>query len=356
MSKLNELRKKVDALDEKILDALNQRAELALEIGQIKMKENKTFHAPSREIEVLERLEKKNQGPFPNEALRSVYREIMSASLALEEPVKVAYLGPEATFSHLACMRSYGGSARYVPVKSISEVFEAVERGHVHYGVVPIENSTEGGVSYTLDMFLESDLKITSEILLEISLHLMSISGEMDRVRKVYSFPQPTGQCRNWIQKHLSHIPVMDVESTARAAQLAAEDPDAAAIASEAAVKIYGLKTIQNRIEDNVQNYTRFLSVSREMVPRTGYDKTSILFSFKNRPGALFNVLRPFADHGINLTKIESRPTKKKAWEYVFYVDMEGHVEDPEVKEALQALQDECFFLKVLGSYPRARK
>jgi len=356
MGRLDDLRREIDALDEKILDALNQRAELAIEIGKIKMKENQTVHAPSRELEVLERLGKKNKGPFPNEALLSVYREIMSASLALEEPVKVAYLGPEATFSHLACMRIYGNSARHVPVKSISEVFDAVERGHVHYGVVPIENSTEGGVSYTLDMFLESDLKITSEMLLEISLHLMSISGEMARVRKVYSFPQPTAQCRNWIRKHLSHIPVIDVESTAPAAQLASEDPDSAAIASEAAVKVYGLKTIQQRIEDNAQNYTRFLSLSREMAPRTGYDKTSILFSFKNRPGALFNVLQPFADHGINLTKIESRPTKKKAWEYVFYVDMEGHLKDPSVKEALQSLQDQCFFLKVLGSYPRARK
>lgn len=356
MSKLDELRKKIDLLDQKILDTLNQRAELALEIGKIKMKEKQNFHAPSREIEVLEQLEKKNQGPFPNEALRSVYREIMSASLALEAPVKVAYLGPEATFSHLACMRIYGDSARHIPVKSISEVFEAVERGHAHYGVVPIENSTEGGVSYTLDMFLESDLKICSEMLLEISLHLMSISGDMEKVRKVYSFSQPTAQCRHWIQKHLSHIPVIDVESTARAAQMAAEDPDSAAIASETAVKIYGLKIIQNRIEDNVYNYTRFLSISRDMAPRTGHDKTSIVFSFKNQAGALFNVLQPFADYGINLTKIESRPTKKKAWEYVFYVDMEGYVEDSPIKEALQALQGQCFFLKVLGSYPRARK
>jgi chorismate mutase/prephenate dehydratase len=280
----------------------------------------------------------------------------MSASLALEEPMKVAYLGPQATFTHLACMKNYGDSVRYVPVKNISDVFEAVERGHVHYGVVPVENSTEGVVNYTLDMLLDSDLKITSEILLEVSHHLMSLSGEMDRVRKIYSHPQPAAQCRSWIENHLSHIPIIDAESTARAAQMAAEDPAAAAIASEAAVKIYGLRLIQKRIEDNVNNFTRFLSVSRELASRTGFDKTSIVFSFKNRAGALFNVLRPLSEHGINLTKIESRPSKKKAWEYVFYVDLEGHVNDPPVKEALDVLQEGCFFLKVLGSYPRAQK
>ncbi len=355
MGSLDDLRKKIDDLDKKILDLLNQRAEVVLKIGKIKCKENKNFHSPSREIEILESLEKHNQGPFPNDALRSVFREIMSASLALEEPIKVAYLGPQATFTHLACMKNYGNSAQYVPVKNISDVFEAVERGHVHYGVVPIENSTEGVVNYTLDMFLDSDLKIVSELLLEVSHHLMSMSGEMDKVRKVYSHPQPTAQCRKWIEEHLAHVPIIDAESTARAAQLAAEDPEAAAIASEAAVKIYGLRVIEKHIEDNVNNFTRFLSISREISQRTGHDKTSIVFSFKNQPGGLFKMLRPFAEKGINLTKIESRPSRKKAWEYVFYVDMEGHVGDQAVKEALQTLQDGCFFLKVLGSFPKAR-
>lgn len=355
MSSLDDLRKKIDSLDDKILDVLNQRAQKALEIGKIKSKENRNFHAPSREIEVLERLEKKNRGPLPNDALRSVYREIMSASLALEAPIKVAYFGPQGTFTHLVCMKNYGNSAQYVPVRSISEVFEAVEREHVNYGVVPIENSTEGVVNYTLDMFFDSDLKITAELLLEVTHHLMSLSGDMSKVRKVYSHPQPTAQCRRWVEKHLSHVPIIDAESTARAAQMAEEDPEAAAIASEAAVKVYGLRVIQKRIEDNVHNTTRFLSISKEMALPTGNDKTSIVFSFKNQPGGLFSVLRPFAEFGINLTKIESRPSKKKAWEYVFYVDLEGHVEDPPVKEALQRLQEGCFFLKVLGSYPKAR-
>jgi chorismate mutase/prephenate dehydratase len=280
----------------------------------------------------------------------------MSASLALEEPVKLAYLGPQATFTHLACMRNFGDSALYVPVKSISEVFEAVERGHVHYGVVPIENSTEGVVNYTLDMFLDSDLKIVSEILLEVSHHLMSKSGEMSAVQKVYSHPQPTAQCRHWIEEHLSHVPIIDVQSTAQAAQMAADEPTAAAIASEAAVKFYGLRVIQKRIEDNVNNFTRFLTISKELGERTGHDKTSVVFSFKNQAGALFNMLRPFQEKGINLTKIESRPSRKKAWEYVFYVDLEGHADDPPVKAALSLLEERCFFLKILGSYPKARK
>ena len=356
MDSLKELREQIDAIDEQLLGLLNRRAEVALEVGKVKSKKRKNFHAPRREQEVLERLEKLNKGPFPTDALRSVYREIMSASLALEEPVKVAYLGPQATFTHLACMKSFGDSALYVPVKSISEVFETVERGHVHYGIVPIENSTEGVVNYTLDMFLDSDLTIISEVLLEISHHLMNQSGEMGAVEKVYSHPQPVAQCRRWIEEHLSHVPIIDVQSTAKAAQMAADDPTAAAIASEAAVNFYGLRVIQKRIEDNVNNYTRFLTISKELAERTGCDKTSVVFSFKNQPGALFNMLRPFEENGINLTKIESRPSRKKAWEYVFYVDMEGHVNDAPVKAAIALLEESCFFLKVLGSYPRARK
>lgn len=356
MGRLDKLRQEIDVVDEKILHLLNQRAGKALEIGKLKTEEKRNYHAPAREIEVLKRLEKMNRGPFPNQALRAVYREIMSGSLSLEEPIKVAYLGPEATFSHLVCMKNYGSSARYVPVKSFSAVFDAVEKGQVDYGVVPIENSTEGMVNYTLDRFLGSDLKITSEILLEVSHHLMSRSGEMDKVRKIYSHRQPAGQCRRWIEEHLSHIPVIEVESTARAAQMAVEDSEGAAIASEAAVRVYGLNVIQARIEDSANNYTRFVSISREAAGRTGYDKTSIAFSFRNEPGALFKMLRPFAECGINLTKIESRPSGKKAWEYIFFVDMEGHVEDAPVREALTVLEKGCFFLKVFGSYPRAHE
>ncbi len=354
MDGLRDLRKRIDSLDEKILDLLNQRAEVALEIGRLKSRHNKSYHSPSREMEVLKRLEKKNHGPFQDSAIRAIYREIMSASLALEEPIKVAYFGPEGTFTHLACMKYYGNSAEYLPVHTIREVFEVVEREQADYGVVPVENSTEGMVNNTLDMFLDSDLLIYSEILMEVSHHLMSLSGEMERVRKVYSHPQPMAQCRRWLETHLVDIPVIEVESTARAAQMASKTPEAAAIASEAAVTIYGLKVIRKRIEDNANNYTRFLSISRRMAQPTGADKTSILFSFRNRPGALFDVLRPFAEHGINLTRIESRPSRKKAWEYVFYVDLEGHMTESPVREVLDLLEGKCFFLKKLGSYPRA--
>ena len=355
MGELDELRRRIDAVDAEILDLLNRRARLAQEVGRLKSRDNQNFHDPARELEILDALERRNRGPFPNHAVRAVFREIMSASLALECPITVAYLGPQATFTHLVCMKHFGGSARYLPVKSIREVFEAVEREHAHYGVVPVENSTEGVVSHTLDMFLDSDLKITAEILLEVSHHLMSLSGEVARVRRVYSHPQAAAQCRRWLEEHLPGVPVVDTESTARAAERAAGEPEAAAVASEAAVRIYGLRVIQPRIEDNPHNTTRFLAVAREMAEPTGRDKTSVVFSFKNQPGGLFNALRPFAEKGINLTKIESRPTKKKAWEYVFYVDLEGHVQDAGVREALEELRESAFFVKVLGSYPRAR-
>ncbi len=355
MSSLEELRKRIDAIDDALLKGLNERASIARKIGQLKSLENRNFHAPSREKEVLDRLGKLNPGPLSKEALQAIYREIMSASLALEEPVKVAYLGPEGTFSHLACLKNYGSSARLLPVRSFSEVFDEVERGRAHYGVVPIENSIEGVVNNILDNFMGSELKITSEILLKISHSLLSLSGEMEKVRKIYSHPQPTAQCRHWLEQHIPHLPIIDVESTARAAQRASEDPEAAAIAGEAAARYYGLQVIEKRIEDNADNVTRFLTIAKEPVEPTGYDKTSIVFAFKNEPGALFRFLQPFAEAGINLTKIESRPSGQKAWEYVFFVDMEGHVQDPPVRKALDRLERESFFLKILGSYPRAR-
>ncbi len=355
MSSLDDLRKKIDAIDEDLLRELNERASIARRIGQLKSRENRNFHAPSREKAVLDRLGKLNPGPLSNEALQAIYREIMSASLALEEPVKVAFLGPEGTFSHLACLKNYGSSAQLLPVRSFSEVFEEVERERAHYGVVPIENSIEGVVNNALDNFMGSELQITSEILLKISHSLLSLSGEMEKARKIYSHPQPTAQCRHWLEQHVPHLPILDVESTARAAQRASEDPEAAAIAGEAAARCYGLQVIEKRIEDNTDNVTRFLTIAKEPAEPTGYDKTSIVFAFKNEPGALFTFLQPFAEGGINLTKIESRPSGQKAWEYAFFVDMEGHVQDPPIRKALERLEKGSFFLKILGSYPRAR-
>jgi chorismate mutase/prephenate dehydratase len=353
---LDDLRKRIDAIDQQILDLLNRRAAVVQQVGQVKLREGMDFHAPRREEEILERLTRENAGPFPESGVRSVYREIISACRALEHPLGVAYLGPKATFTHLACLKRFGDAAEFLPVRSIRDVFQEVEKGKVEYGVVPIENSTEGVVSHTLDMFVDSDLKICGEILLEVSHHLLSRSGERAAIEKITSHAHAIAQSRRWLEANLPHIPVLEVASTAAAAEIASRDPSAAAIASELAARLYGLKVVSARIEDAANNFTRFLVVGRKAMPRSGQDKTSILFSIKDRVGALYGMLEPFARGEINLTKIESRPSKTKVWEYLFYVDFEGHGEDPQVGRALAQLADECLFLKVLGSYPREKK
>ncbi len=352
MKELEKLRQEIDKIDMEMLRLLNQRARTAIEIGKIKKEEKLAAHVPQREREIYERLEKENKGPFPNEALRVVFREIMSASLALEQPLRVAYFGPKATFTHLAAMKQFGFFANYIPANSIREVFAEVERGRADYGVVPIENSTEGVVNYTLDMFVESNLKITSEILQEVGLHLLSLTGVLEDIKCVYSPPQPIAQCRTWIEHSLPHMPIVEVSSTARAAEMCVEDPSAAAIASELAAQLYGLKVIKSHIEDYTNNFTRFLVIARNHVPKSRRDKTSIMFSIKDRVGALYSVLKTFSEHEVNLTKIESRPSRKKAWDYIFFVDLQGHMEDEKVKKALEKLEPQCLFLKVLGSYP----
>ncbi len=352
MDEIKGRRKEIDEIDSEILRLLNRRADIVVEIGRVKKNENVDFHSPERERQILERLEKLNPGPFPNNALRAVYREILSASLSLEQPLKVAYFGPKATFTHLAAMQQFGSSARYIPLGSIKEVFDTVEREHVNYGVIPIENSTEGVVSYTLDMFIDSDLKIAAEIMTEISHNLLSLRGKMEDIKRVYSHPQATAQCRGWLEKNLPGIHIVEASSTAKAAELAAKEQKAGAIAGELAAKLYGLKIVQKRIEDIINNYTRFLVIARKYPSRTGKDKTSIMFSIKDKPGALYFMLEPFAKNKINLTKIESRPSRKKAWEYIFFVDLEGHVEDKRVKKTLGEVKKESLSLKVLGSYP----
>jgi chorismate mutase/prephenate dehydratase len=350
--KLKELRKRIDAIDEAILDALNKRADVVLEVARTKRDSKAKFYAPSRENEVIARLIRLNKGHFPNEGLKTVYREIMSASLALEEPLKVAYFGPKATFTHLAGLRQFGSSADFMPYESIKRVFEAVDSGNAEYGVVPIENSSEGIVSHTLDMFIDYDLSICAEVLLEVSHHLMSKSGRKRDIKKIYSHPQPAAQSRGWLEANMSNILVVEAASTAKAAEMAAADGKTAAIASELAAKVYGLRFVNRHIEDNRRNYTRFLVISREAHPPTSKDKTSIMFSAKDRPGALYDVLAPFKRAKINLTKIESRPSRRKAWEYIFFVDMLGHIEDKKVQKAIDGMKDACLFLKVLGSYP----
>lgn len=353
-SKLKHLRDRIDQIDNRILDLLNDRAKVVLDVSKVKAGKSRDFYVPSRERAIYERLTRTNPGPFPNEAVTKVFREIISASLNMELPMQVAFLGPQSTFTHLAAMQQFGLSAQLVPLKSIPSVFEEVERGRAHYGVVPVENSTEGVVNHTLDMFIDSELQVIAEIMLEISHNLMSKSGKLEQITKIVSHPQPLAQCRHWLEANMADIPQVDVASTAAAAQLAAEEETTAAIASQAAAVQYGLQVVKARIEDNPNNFTRFLIIGKTTPEKSGQDKTSIMFSVKDKPGILSRMLEPFSDRDINLSKIESRPMKQKAWEYIFFLDLIGHVDDPPIREAIEELRDHCYFLKVLGSYPIA--
>jgi len=352
ISGIDKLREEIDAIDSELLKLLNRRTNIAIEIANIKRALNLKFYSPERERAILKRITAMNEGPFPNDALRFIFREILSASLSLEQPLKTAYLGPEGTFTHLAALRHFGSSASYVPVESIKATFDAVESNKAEYGIVPIENSNEGVVSYTLDMFMDYDLKIAAEILLEISHNLVSKSGDKSKIKKIYSHPQATAQCRAWLERNMPGVHVFEATSTSRAAEIASRDEESAAISSELAAKLYDLNFIEKRIEDNKRNYTRFLMISRDYPSKTGSDKTSVMFSLKDRPGALYESLQPFKESGINLTKIESRPSKRRAWEYIFFADMEGHIEEEKVKEAIDKTKENCLYFKHLGSYP----
>lgn len=348
---LKDFRKKIDSLDEKIIGLLNERANLTLSIGKEKIRAKQQIYSPDREKEVLERIHALNKGPMTNEAFESVYREIMSSALSLEKPLEIAYLGPQASFTNLAAIKKFGSQIDYVPCANLAEVFQKVEGGDCDYGVVPIENSIEGAVTHTFDLLVDSDLKICSQILLEISHNLLS-KTTLGKIKKIYSNPQVFGQCRHWLYANLPSVDLIDVVSTTRAAQIAAKEKNSACIASLLAAKVYNLKVVKKAIEDSTHNITRFLVIANHDVPPTGKDRTSILFSIKDRVGALHAMLTPFCKNGINLTKIESRPSKKKAWDYYFFVDFEGHREDADVKRALTQLEDMCKDLKILGSYP----
>jgi len=348
---LNELRKKIDQIDTKIVALLNDRARAAMAIGQHKIKNRKGIYASDRESLVLRKIKSLNQGPMKDAALEAIYREITSSSLSLEKPLQIAYLGPKATFANLAAIKKFGSQLDYVSCVNISEVFHMVERDECDYGVVPIENSIEGAVTHTFDLLVESDLKICSQVMLDISHNLLS-NVTKDKIRAVYSHPQVFGQCRHWIEHHLPHADLVEVTSTTAAAQIASERKNTACIASELAAKEYKLNVLKRGIQDNPHNITRFLILSKQDVSATGQDRTSIVFSIRDKVGALHDMLEPFYKNKINLTKIESRPLKKKAWDYYFFVDFQGHRDDPKVQKALASLDDMCKFLKVLGSYP----
>lgn len=351
--KIRTLRKRIDALDEKLLKLLNERAETVLRVGKVKKGSKKSYYNPAREKEIFQRLENHHSGPFPRWAISSVFREIVSACRGLEANLTVAYFGPPATFSHMACIQHFGRSVQTVPENSIQDVFEAVERGKTDYGVVPIENSTEGPVGETLDMLIKSEVKICSEIMIRISHDLLSRRGRAGDIEKTYSHPQALAQCRDWLREHFPRVRLEEAGSTAKAAQLAMEDPRIAAIASPLAGQLYKLKAVASQIEDNPNNFTRFLVLGRKDAERTGRDKTSILFSIPHTPGTLFHCLQTFHEKGINLTRIESRPTKGKPWEYIFFIDFEGHATDSSICAALGKLKEHTIFLKLLGSYPQ---
>ena len=352
-SDIDKLRSKIDALDRNILKLLNDRAKVVLEVGKIKKANNEEIFAPARERDLLERLDKANKGPLSACAVRAVFGEILSASRALQSPLKIAYLGPEATFTHLASLKFFGHSTELVPQSSIAKVFDEVENGRSEGGVVPIENSTEGVVGATLDRFIDSPLKIIAETALPISHHLLSQCDDLRSIQRIYSHPQATAQCRVWLEANLPSVPVIEVESTAKAAARAADDASSAGIAGEHAAEAYRLKVVRKNIEHNPENMTRFLVLGRKNPERTGVDKTSILFSVKDKVGILYRMLEPFNQEKINLTKIESRPLKRKAWQYIFFLDIDGHCEDKKVIRAIRKLEKNCFFLKILGSYPK---
>jgi len=348
---ISKMRKKIDILDEKIVALLNERAEITVGIGKIKAKDKKSPYVPNREKEIYDHIIKSNKGPLSNTAVSAIYREVMSGSLALEKPIKIAYLGPLATFTHLAALKKFGTSLNYYPCDSITEIFTEVDSHRADYGVVPIENSIEGAVNHTLDMFIDSDLVICSEISLEISQNLMA-KCPISRIRKIYSKFEVFGQCRMWLESNLPKVELIDVSSTAKAAEIAAKEKYSAAIASSLAAACYGLDLLAESIEDSAHNITRFLVIGKVPSAPTKKDKTSVMFSAKDRIGALHDMLIPLKHNGINLTKIESRPSKKKAWEYYFFIDLEGHADSPKVKRALGQLEKQSNVFKILGSYP----
>jgi chorismate mutase/prephenate dehydratase len=352
---IRECREAIDRTDEKLLELLNERARYNAEIGRLKASDEAEVFVPSRELEVFERLEARNPGPFPTSAIRNVFREIISASVFVQRGVKVAYLGPLATYTHQAAIQQFGLMADFTPSSTISEIFRFVESGTVEFGVVPIENSTEGVVSHTLDLFVDSELTICAEVHVAVHHDLLSKSGDIRQVASVHSHPQALAQCRAWLERNVPNASQHPTHTTALAAEFAASDETIAAIASPIAGPLHGLRVIRSGIEDNPDNTTRFLVIGRTPAKPSARDITSVLFSIKrDQVGALFRALEPFAKHGVNLTRIESRPTKVKAWEYVFFCDFEGHIQDPAIDEAIRELRPRCDFVKVLGSYPRA--
>lgn len=349
---LADLRKKIDQLDSELLRLFNERAKLAQEVGEIKGKQ--IVYRPEREAQVLRRLSDSNPGPLPDKAIVHLFVEVISACRAQEEMLAVACLGPRGTFSEEALSKHFGGQVPRVMCPSIDEVFRTVESGTAGYGVVPVENSTEGGVGRSMDLLLQTRLGVCGEIVLPVHQNLLSKTGNREQLRRIYSHAQSLAQCNMWLSQHLPDIERVPVASNAEAARRAAEDDAAAAIAGRAAAEHYGLSILASNIEDDPNNTTRFVVVAAQDVPASGHDKTSFVMASQNRPGAIFDLLEPLARHKVSMTRLESRPSRTGLWEYVFFVDIEGHQTDAVVGEALSDVRARAGFLKVLGSYPVA--
>lgn len=353
---LAQIRDRIDDLDRQMQDLLNARAQAAREVAEIKLAsgEDAVFYRPEREAMVLRMVKERNAGPLGAEAMARLFREIMSECLALELPLKIGYLGPEGTFTQAAALKHFGHAVTTVPMAAISDVFQEVESGGCHYGVVPVENSSEGVVSHTLDMFLNSPLKICGEVTLRIHHNLMGKDADLGNLQVIYSHQQSLAQCRGWLDRHLPLVERTPVGSNAEAAQRAAKAAYSAAIASATAAELYGLQVLAPNIEDEAGNTTRFLVVGEQAVPASGDDKTSLLLSTRNEAGGLYRLLAPLAEHDISMTRIESRPSRRGHWDYVFFVDINGHREDSEVANALAVLKQQAGMFKELGSYPKA--
>lgn len=353
---LAQIRDRIDALDEQIQCLINARAAAAQEVANIKLASDPQafFYRPEREAQVLRMVKARNQGPLDGEEMARLFREIMSSCLALEQPLNIAYLGPQGTFTQAAALKHFGHSVSTVPMASISDVFQEVETGLCHYGVVPVENSSEGVISHTLDMFLNSPLQICGEVTLRIHHNLLGQPQALDAIRTVYSHQQSLGQCRGWLDRHLPSAERIAVASNAEAARLAAESEHTAAIAGQTAAEVYGLSVLAPNIEDEAGNTTRFLIVGRRATPPSGDDKTSLLMSTRNEVGGLHRLLTPLVEHGISMTRIESRPSRRGNWDYVFFIDIVGHRDESAVRNALDALKKVAGMYKELGSYPKA--
>lgn len=354
-AQLQAIREQIDALDEQIQALIGERARCAQRVGAIKqaLGDHSNFYRPEREAQVLRRVIERNRGPLSDEEIARLFREIMSACLALEEPLRIAFLGPEGTFTQAAALKHFGHGIRTLSLRAIDEVFREVESGAADYGVVPVENSTEGVVNHTLDMFLQSPLNICGEVQLRIHHHLVGLAKDSGAIRRVYSHQQSLAQCREWLDSKLPAAERVAVSSNAEAARLARQEPEAAAIAGQCAAEIYQLPVLVANIEDEPTNTTRFLIIGTQPIPPSGDDKTAILISSPNRPGALYRLLEPVTRYGLSMTRIESRPSRRGLWDYVFFIDIEGHAQDEPLASAFAELQREANLFRVLGSYPK---